>query len=160
MVAVIVGSVGSGCGPATKPYRRSAMTAAAGKWPAGATAKSQAQAGHLPAALTPLAGTPLTIPLAKTAAALRRIRFSSSSRFSSRLSRSISASSALRAAGASAEPAAGNSAGPVLSRPMLDPNSVATSAGPRPPSGNRVTACALNAAVNRRRVRFSAVSPS
>src|SRR5918912_3342285 len=45
------------------------------------------------------------IPVAKKAAALRRIRFSSSSRLFSRRRRCISASSALRWAKASAEPA-------------------------------------------------------
>src|SRR5215213_5097586 len=99
-------------------------------------------------------------PLAKTAAALRRIRFSSSSRFTSRLSRSISASSTLRAASASAEPAARISVRQVLSWPVLRPNSVATSDSPRPPSTTRLTACALKAAVNRRRVCFSAIPSS
>src|ERR1700761_4521588 len=55
------------------------------------------------------------IRLAKTAAALRRITFSSSSRFTSRFNRKVSASSALRAANASAEPAASNSVRQVLS---------------------------------------------
>src|SRR5882757_2615599 len=66
-------------------------------------------------------------PLAKTAAALRRIKFSSSSRFTSRLSRSVSASSAFRAANASAEPAASSSVRQLLNCPVLNPSSVATS---------------------------------
>jgi hypothetical protein len=69
--------------------------------------------------------------------------------FTSRLSRSISTSSAFRAASASAEPAARISVRQVLSWPVLNPNSVATSDSPRPPPSSRLTACALNSAVNR-----------
>src|SRR3712207_3234088 len=100
------------------------------------------------------------IPRAKTAAALRRIRFSSSNRFTSRRSRCVSASSALRWASASADPAASCSLRQVLSCPVLSPSSVATSDSPLPPSSSRLTACALNSLVKLRRVRFSAMVPS
>ena len=86
--------------------------------------------------------------------------FSSSSRFTSRRSRCFSASSALRTAKASAEPAASCYVRHVLSWPVLSPSSVATSDSPRPPSSSRLTASVLNSAVNRRRVRFSAMLPS
>src|SRR3954453_13149152 len=85
------------------------------------------------------------IPFAKKAAAFRRIWFSSSSRLFSRLRRCISASSALRWAGASADPAARCSVRQVLSWPVLSPSSVATSERLRP-SSTRLTACALYAA--------------
>src|SRR4051794_127652 len=65
------------------------------------------------------------IPLAKKAAALRKIRFSSSSRFTSRLRRSISASSAFFWASASAEPAASCSLRHWLSWPGLTSSSAA-----------------------------------
>src|ERR1700759_387583 len=55
-----------------------------------------------------------TIPLAKTAAALRSITFSSSSRFPSLLNPNVSAPSPLRAPSPSAEPAASNSVRQVL----------------------------------------------
>src|SRR5215213_3596186 len=48
----------------------------------------------------------------------------------------------------------------VLSWPVLKPSSVATSDNPLPPSSSRLTACALNSAVNRRRLRLSAISSS
>src|SRR3954462_2980549 len=70
-------------------------------------------------------------PLAKTAAALRRIRFSSSSRFTSRLRRSISASFAFFLASASAEPAASASLR-WLSWPGLTSSSAAMSASGLP----------------------------
>ena len=92
------------------------------------------------------------IPRAKKAAAFLRISTSSSSRLFSRLSRCSSACSALRAASASAEPAARCSARHALSCPGLSPSSVATSLSPLPPSSSRLTAAALNSAVNRRRV--------
>jgi hypothetical protein len=41
----------------------------------------------------------------------------------------------------------------LLSWPVLNPNSGATSDSPRPPPNSRFTACALNSAVNRRRMR-------
>src|SRR3954463_1060898 len=100
------------------------------------------------------------IPRAKKAAALPRDSTPPSSRFTSRLSRWVSACSALRAASASAEPAARCSLRHPLSWPGLRPSSVATSPSPLPPSSRRLTACALNSAVNRRRVRFSAILPS
>src|SRR3712207_4718935 len=68
------------------------------------------------------------IPRAKKAAALRKIRFSSSSRFTSRLRRSISASSAFFWASASAEPAASCSLRDWLSWPGLTSSSAAMSA--------------------------------
>src|SRR3954468_3098698 len=100
------------------------------------------------------------IPRAKKAAAFLRISTSSSSRFTSRLSRWVSACSALRAASASAEPAARCSLRHPLSCPGLSPSSVATSVSPLPPSSSRLTASALNSAVNRRRVLFSTILPS
>src|SRR3954453_5078055 len=77
------------------------------------------------------------IPLAKKAAALRRIRFSSSSRFTSRLRRSISASSAFFWASASAEPAASCSLRLWLSGPGLTPSPAAMSARGKPLSIKR-----------------------
>src|SRR5215212_2727988 len=74
------------------------------------------------------------IPLAKKAAAFRRIWFSSSSRLLSRRSRCISASSALRWTRASADPAARCSVRQVLIWPVLNPSSVATSDRLRPSS--------------------------
>src|SRR4051812_49379137 len=100
------------------------------------------------------------IPLAKKAAALRRISTSSSSRFTSRFSRCVSACSALRTASASAEPAARCSVRHWLSCPVPMPSSVATSDSPLPPSSSRFTACALNSLVKLRRVRLSAILPS
>src|SRR3954447_25914525 len=100
------------------------------------------------------------IPLAKKAAALRRISTSSSSRFTSRFSRCVSACSALRTASASAEPAARCSVRHWLSCPVPMPSSVATSNSPLPPSSSRFTACALNSLVKLRRVRLSAILPS
>src|SRR3954447_18563111 len=100
------------------------------------------------------------IPLAKKAAALRRISTSSSRRFTSRFSRCVSACSALRTASASAEPAARCSVRHWLSCPVPMPSSVATSDSPLPPSSSRFTACALNSLVKLRRVRLSAILPS
>jgi len=62
-------------------------------------------------------------------------------------------------ASASADPAARCSVRHVLSWPVLSPSSVATSETLRPPS-TRLTACALNSGVNRRRMRLSAVASS
>src|SRR4051794_14601259 len=100
------------------------------------------------------------IPLAKKAAALRRISTASSSRFTSRFSRCVSACSALRTASASAEPAARGSVRHWLSCPVPMPSSVATSDSPLPPSSSRFTACPLNSLVKLRRVRLSAILPS
>src|SRR3954471_13453234 len=100
------------------------------------------------------------IPRAKKAAAFLRISTSSSSRLFSRLSRCSSACSALRAANASAEPAARCSLRHALSWPGLSPSSVATSPSPLPPSSSRLTASALNSVVNRRRFCLSAILPS
>src|SRR3954463_10958902 len=100
------------------------------------------------------------IPLAKKAAALRRMSTSSSSRFTSRFSRCVSACSALRTASASAEPAARCSVRQWLSCPVPMQSSVATSDSPLPPSSSRFTACALNSLVKLRRVRLSAILPS
>src|SRR3954447_9783286 len=77
------------------------------------------------------------IPLAKKAAALRKIRFSSSSRFTSRLRRSISASSAFFWASASAEPAASCSLRHWLSWLGLTSSSAAMSASDKPLSIKR-----------------------
>src|SRR3954462_6124992 len=92
------------------------------------------------------------IPLAKKAAALRRISTSSSRRFTSRFSRCVPACPALRTASASAEPAARCSVRHWLSCPVPMPSSVATSDSPLPPSSSRFTACALNSLVKLRRV--------
>src|SRR5215213_265071 len=100
------------------------------------------------------------IPLAKKAAALRRISTSSSSRFTSRFRRCVSACSVLRTASASAEPAARCSVRHWLSCPVPMPSSVATSDSPLPPSSSRFTACALNSLVKLRRVRLAAILPS
>src|SRR3954469_6147580 len=100
------------------------------------------------------------IPLAKKAAALRRIATSSSSRFTARFSRCVSACSALRTASASAEPAARCSVRHWLSCPVPMPSSVATSDSPLQPSSSRFTACALNSLVKLRRVRLAAILPS
>src|SRR5215203_2767351 len=100
------------------------------------------------------------IPLAKKAAALRRISTSSSSRFTARFSRCVCACSALRTASASAEPAARCSVRHWLSCPVPMPSSVATSDSPLPPSSIRFTACALNSLVKLRRFRLSAILPS
>src|SRR3954447_1620262 len=100
------------------------------------------------------------IPLAKKAAALRRIATSSSRRFTARFSRCVSACSALRTASASTEPAARCSVRHWLSCPVPMPSSVATSDSPLPPSSSRFTACALNSLVKLRRVRLSAILPS
>src|SRR4051812_49770886 len=70
------------------------------------------------------------IPLAKKAAALRRISTASSSRLTSRFSRCVSACSALRTASASAEPAARCSVRHWLSCPVPMPSSVATPTAP------------------------------
>jgi hypothetical protein len=56
-------------------------------------------------------------------------------------------------------PTARGSVRRVLSWPVLSPSSVATSDRLRP-SSSRLTACALNSAVNRRRVRLSAIPSS
>src|SRR3954462_14702699 len=77
------------------------------------------------------------IPLAKKAAALRKIKFSSWSRFTSRLRRSISASSAFFWARASAEPAASCSLRHWLSWPGLTSSSAAMSASGLPLSITR-----------------------
>src|SRR4051794_9319890 len=70
------------------------------------------------------------IPLAKKAAALRRISTSSSSRFTSRFSRCVSACSALRTASASAEPAAVGFASPPSFPPGV-PGFVSKPSSPR-----------------------------
>src|SRR5919199_2945656 len=100
------------------------------------------------------------IPLAKKAAAFLRISISSSSRLTSRLRRWVSACSALRAARASAEPAASCSLRHWLSCPGLRPSSAATSDSGLPLSRRCWTACALNSRVNRRRVRLWVIPSS
>src|SRR4051794_13780156 len=129
---------------------------------ADARADHPAQGGH--GVVRPLGGDEgepaHAIPRAKKAAAFLRISTSSSSRLFSRFSRCSSACSALRWASASAEPAARCSLRHALSWPGLSPGSVATSPSPLPPPSSRLTASALNSAVNRRRVRFSAILPS
>src|SRR5436305_889127 len=129
---------------------------------ADARADHPAQGGH--GVVRPLGGDEHelahAIPRAKKAAAFLRISTSSSSRLFSRFSRCSSACSALRAASASAEPAAKCSLRHALSWPGLSPSSVATSPSPLPPSSSRLTASALNSVVNRRRFCLSPILPS
>src|SRR3954463_10443628 len=100
------------------------------------------------------------IPLAKKAAALRKIKFSSSSRFTSRLRRSISASSAFFWARASAEPAASCSLRHWLSWPGLTSSSAAISASGLPLSFKPCTDWAYFPRGNRLRGRLCSISPS
>src|ERR671927_935103 len=100
------------------------------------------------------------IPRAKKAAAFLRISTSSSRRLTSRRSRWVSACSALRAASASAEPAASCSLRHWLSCPGLTSSSAAISASGLPLSIKRRTAWALYSRVNRLRGRLCAIPPS
>src|SRR4051794_29798036 len=98
-----------------------------------------------------------TASLAKKAAARLRISFSCSSRLASRRSRASSAASAFCRARASAVPAASRSLRQPRSCLACPPSSSATACKPLPLSSSRLTASALNSAVNRRRFLFSIV---